>query len=100
DVTFDGTTSSDPELVWFIQSDDLSLINDLSALDKYKTIQAQGILFGDISIDDDGSAGSNGGVFNLTLKIPEPSTQAGLLGIGAFGALLLLKNKLRLRKPF
>jgi hypothetical protein len=95
DVTFVGS-SSEPKLIWFIQSNDSNLINDLSGLTRFKTIQ--GIFPNDVAVFNSEGV-NNGGLFTFSLQVPseqvpEPSATASLVGIG--GAVSLLKHNKRL----
>jgi hypothetical protein len=96
DVTFVGT-SSDPELIWFIQSNDSTLINDLSSLSRFSIIEG---IFprGAVLLDGQVNRGSR---FTFSLQVPseqvpEPSATASLVGIG--GAVALLKRNKCLKK--
>ena len=87
DVSFVGTTL-EPELIWFIDSNDDSLINNLSDLSKYDPI------YGVFSAN-----GSEGGAFSFSVKpVPEPSTTAGVIGVGVLGAASLLKRNKNRKK--
>jgi hypothetical protein len=85
DLSF-GTTFA-PELVWFVQSSDSSLLTNLSKLSEFNDIV--GIL---PKITSD-----TGGTFNLKLKsqpVPEPnSSLVGLVGVGMLGAASLRYKK-------
>lgn len=99
DVTFVGT-SPEPDLIWFIQSSDSSLINDLSGLSQFNTIR--GIFPRDVAVFDGGGI-NNSGIFNLSLEgfsqqVPEPTAIVGLLGIGTLSAVSLLKRNKSLKK--
>jgi hypothetical protein len=95
DVTFVGT-SSDPELIWFIQSNDSTLINDLSSLSRFSIIE--GIFPMGAVLDGQVNRGSR---FTFSLQVPseqvpEPSAIASLVGIGS--AVALLKRNKCLKK--
>lgn len=89
DVQFDGA-SPDTEFSWFIQSNDSSLINDLSALIKVDKNKIAGeydfagnayyFTFSDIS-----------GQFT-SQQVPEPSITPALLGLAVLGTVSLLKR--------
>ncbi|RCJ26149.1 hypothetical protein A6770_26830 [Nostoc minutum NIES-26] len=82
DVTLDGAPES--ELIWFIQSNDFNLINDLSGLNaSYKII---GLYPGD----------PFGSQFTIQL-VPEPTTTMSLLSIGTLGIVSLLKRQPHLK---
>lgn len=72
EVNFVGTDPT-PELIWFVNSNDTNLINDLSSLSKFDPIL--GIFPDDISVfkNPDGTIGvGNGGTFSFSL-VPEQS---------------------------
>jgi hypothetical protein len=99
DVTF-VSTSLEPVLIWFIQSNDSNLINDLSGLSQFNTVK--GIFPRDVAVFDNGGF-NNGGVSNISLKapsqeVPEPTATASLVGAGILGAVLRLKRNKRLKK--
>ena len=95
DVTFVATTPA-PELIWFIDSKADSSINNLSDLSKYDSIN--GIFPSDVAVFDDGSV-NNGGRFSFSVKpVPEPSTTAGVVGVGVLGAASLLKRNKNRKK--
>ncbi|NMG09246.1 hypothetical protein DP117_21095 [Brasilonema sp. UFV-L1] len=96
DVTFGN--NSEPELVFFLQSQDSNLINSLSGLGGF-TNQIPGLFPShDVIVSDDGnSVVLNGSVFSFSLqatsqRIPEPTAIVGLLGVGFLGTLSLLKR--------
>lgn len=94
DVTFVGT-SPEPDLIWFVQSNDSNLINDLSRLNQFS--QVVGILPSDVNVFDNGGV-NNGGIIFISQQIPESSNTIGLLGLGALGVVSLLQHKKRLKK--
>ncbi|MBE9206032.1 hypothetical protein IQ244_05790 [Nostoc sp. LEGE 06077] len=94
DVSFlAGTASNQPDVVWFIQSDDSRLINNLTGFDGINRI------FGIFP-----SQASGGGTFainqqNNSQPVPEPSTvAASLLSVGALGMRSLLQHRKHLKK--
>ncbi|AFY44395.1 hypothetical protein [Nostoc sp. PCC 7107] len=88
-----GATSNQPDVVWFIQSDDSRLINNLTGLGEVNRI-----------IGFFPSQASSGGTFSFDLQnssqpVPEPSTvAASLLSVGALGMRSLLQHRKRLKK--
>ncbi|WP_146034012.1 hypothetical protein [Nostoc cycadae] len=94
DVSFlAGTPSNQPDVVWFIQSDDSRLINNLTGFGGVNRI------FGIFP-----SQASGGGTFaidqqNSSQPVPEPSTvAASLLSVGALGMRSLLQHRKHLKK--
>jgi hypothetical protein len=73
-----------PQLIWFVQSKDTSLINNLSGLSQFQTIF--GILASEVT---------GGTTFSVTLsptKIPESSNTLGLITIGTIAGLSYFKR--------
>ncbi|MCC5639988.1 hypothetical protein LC593_30000 [Nostoc sp. CHAB 5844] len=88
-----GVVNNQPDVVWFIQSDDSRLINDLTSFDRVNRI-----------VGFFPSQASSGGTFtidqqNSSQPVPEPSTvAASLLSVGALGMRSLLQHRKRLKK--
>ncbi|BBD59439.1 hypothetical protein NIES2109_22240 [Nostoc sp. HK-01] len=94
DISFlAGTASNQPDVVWFIQSDDSRLINNLTGFAGVNRI------FGIFPRQING-----GGTFaidrqNTSQPVPEPSTvAASLLSVGVLGMRSLLQHRKRLKK--
>ncbi|BAY16447.1 hypothetical protein NIES21_22750 [Anabaenopsis circularis NIES-21] len=94
DISFlGGATSNQPNVVWFVQSDDSNLINNLASFDGVNRI-----------VGFFPSQASSGGTFtidrqNTSQPVPEPSTvAASLLSVGALGMRSLLQHRKRLKK--
>ncbi|GAA6619196.1 hypothetical protein [Scytonema sp. NUACC26] len=102
DVTFDS--NSQPNLIFFIQSNDSNIINDLSTLSQFNNTNILGLFPSRVvAFNDDRSVGNTGGVFDFKLQlpsqsVPEPRATAGLLGVGLLGTVSLIKKNRRLRK--
>jgi hypothetical protein len=97
DVNFG--TSSAPELIWFIQSNDSSLINDLSALikvDPNKTVGLYAILGPNVRYESFTFSNISGQF--TSQQVPEPSITPALLGLAVLGSVSLLKRNKRFLK--
>jgi hypothetical protein len=99
DVRF-VSTKPQPDLIWFIQSNDFNLINDLAGLSQFKTIT--GIIPRDVLVFDNRVV-NDGGRFGISLEgsskeVPEPTATASLVGVGILGAVVGLKRNKRLKK--
>ena len=91
DVNFG--TSSAPELIWFVQSNDSSLINDLSALIKVDRNKIPALL--DISFPDVRYTGFEFSIISgqiTSQQVPESSMTPALLGLGVLGTVSLLQR--------
>jgi hypothetical protein len=95
DVTFDGV-STEPALVWFIESNDFNLIKDLSGLNQFQEIVGTYV----------GRFARGTGTYPfyisrgeiLSQQVPEPSITHALLGLGVLGTVSLLKRNKRFLK--
>jgi len=93
DVSFSGGEDRDrPDVVWLVQSDNSSLINNLTGFEEVNRI-----------VGFFPRQASSGGTFAIDLQssqqVPEPSTvAASLLTIGGLGVRSLLQNRKRLKK--
>lgn len=97
DVSFG--TSSAPELIWFIQSNDSSLINDLSALikvDPNKTVGLYASLGPNVRYESFSFKDISGQ--STSQQVPEPSITPVLLGLAVLGTVPLLKRNKRFLK--
>jgi hypothetical protein len=86
--------SKSPKLIWFVNSTDTSLINDLSGLSKFRNLY--GFSLSDVSI-----TGNNGGTFEFlipeTSKIPESNNILGVIAISAVVTTLRLTKFKRIK---
>ncbi|MBU7586967.1 MAG: hypothetical protein KAF91_29645 [Nostoc sp. TH1S01] len=93
DVSFPGGKDREqPDIVWLVQSNNSSLINNLTGLEEVNRIAG---FFP--------RGASSGGTFAIGVQssqsVPEPSTiAASLLSIGALGMRSLLQHRQRLKK--
>jgi hypothetical protein len=99
DVIFGS--SSKPNLIFFIQSNDSNLINDLSTLSRFTDTQIPGFFPSLVTSIDDGSFENSAFEFSLQFPsqlVPEPEANTALLGVGVLGVVLLMKGNKRLKK--
>lgn len=97
DVNFG--TSSAPELIWFIESNDSSLINDLSALikvDPNKTVGLYAILGPNVRYESFRFSNIFGQ--STSQQVPEPSITPALLGLAVLGTVSLSQRNKRFLK--
>lgn len=89
DVSFlGGEDRNQPDIVWFVQSSNSSLINNLTGLGEVNTI-----------VGFFPRRAGNGATFTIGQPVPEPSTVAfSVLGIGGLGVRSLLQYRKRLKK--
>ncbi|KAB8330354.1 hypothetical protein SD80_031725 [Scytonema tolypothrichoides VB-61278] len=96
DITFGNTY--EPALVFFVQSKDSKLINDLSGLDQLKDRIPGLFPSRDVIVSDDGNtAVLNGGVFSFSLQATSQQKSAAtaivtLLALGSLSTLSLLRR--------
>jgi hypothetical protein len=99
DVNFDNTSPS-PELIWFIQSNDSNLINDLSALinvDRNKIVALLATSFPDVTYGGSFTFSNISGQ-STSQQVPEPSITHALLCLGVLGTVSLLQRNKRFLK--
>lgn len=97
DVNFG--TSSAPELIWFIESNDSSLINDLSALievDPNKAVGLYAVLGPNVRYESFTFSNISGQ--STSQQVPEPSITPVLLGLGVLGTVSLSQRNKRFLK--
>ena len=91
DVSFD--TSSAPELIWFVQSNDSSLINNLSALIKVDRNNIPALV--NPTFPDVGYKGFEFSIISgqiTSQQVPESSMTPALLGLALLGTVSLLQR--------
>ncbi|MBD2430027.1 MULTISPECIES: hypothetical protein [Fischerella] len=72
DISFFGT-SSEPEMIWFVQSHDSNLINNLTSLSELNQIQGMFPRYVDIDDTDDTQV-NTGGIFTISQPSPASTT--------------------------